>query len=343
MANNLIISWSTEHPVGIFLTAKQYNAGIWLLDTQTSKSKKFCHNFEEEFKSGMDIYRTTIKNDPDESLIGFLEELNDEIPDDEYDEIILNLAGGTKIHNIALWQYFLQKSLGSMQGITRYKVVFVNLQKVEITEWNFENNELTELKKSINYKISFNEYLKCHGYYFTTYNNSNMAGKKLKLRSFEEKENFGKLFEHNVSAVCLDALKSFFKKRPDVEAYVGIKIESRSDGLIGAEYDLLLFCPSFKLVLFEMKSGKNVTLKDLESQKVLARKWGGAFGTFIGVLGLFDATEMMTTNEKDSRIGLIRSMRRHEEKGMKIFTYPIAINKHSNIPESLANYIEQKM
>lgn len=325
-----MISWAPEFPAGLLLSMRQTGCTeLLLLDTETSVAKKFGEYLAVNFRQEFQIKRLLVTPDPEESISDFVKFILQEISFSDFEQVYFNIAGGTKLHNIALWQLFLQLGLSSKDS-DKYEVVFLNLQTFNFHEWQLIDSELNDAQAKCSAKISFMEYLNCHGFSYDYHRASQIFPKWTELDLTPDLQN-GIDFEIQIHNFCGAYLQKSISKKTDVIGLSGVKIfHQSSPHRTVAEYDMLFFSKELRIVLFELKSGKKVTLKNVSGQKALSTSWGGRFCTFASI-------EKLESLNKDFAPLKFRQQL-YKSNNINFFTFPCYIDDSMSVENGLTTF-----
>jgi hypothetical protein len=221
---------------------------------------------------------------------------------------VCNLAGGLKLHSVALWEFFRQQ-------LRLTRVVFANLQENTLLEWALKEEQLQESRQTLGEISSLQGVLHLYGFRLKAhkFNPGDIAANirridQLRNEAFNtgQDKGAGLRFEW----WCADRLVRLMagRKLQTVRAlYVGAKIirgdASEDEATTHAEYDLVLETKDNRFVLIECKTSNKLTLKTVKAQKQLSAEWGGAFSAFALVMPI--EFEGLDASER------IRAMARH--------------------------------
>lgn len=338
-----MISWAPEFPAGLLLSMRQTGCTeLLLLDTELTEKNQYCQHFIEYFSEEFKFYRKLASPDPEISLKGFVKFIQATFPLEQFEQVYFNLAGGTKLHNIALWHLFLE--LGRLQEDgDKFEVVFANLQKFEFQEWQLVDGDLYEATMKIKVRITLKEYLNLQGFDFKLTDKSGIIypeGSKLKINW--KRDGAGSIFEKEIHNYLFDLFKRSDSLKKDIIAYTGIEIFEMTNKQNQAEYDLLIFSERIKFFIGEFKNrvkySEGVSEKKMiESQKALTRKWGGAFCTFI-----FVKYEPMNNSLEENKIlENIKKRELYKGLGIKYLTHPFSFDPIDDFSKNIKPMLEK--
>ncbi len=277
-----MLGMATENNQGYLLSLKAYRPDVLLLmETQQARNGNFGGGLTSYCADhGIQLKREIIpEEDSVPGLLEFLQQLAQKFCTVE-DTITVNLAGGTKLHNIALWEFFRQSPQAA-------RAVFLNLQTAEKVEWLKDASGFSQIKAPLETEVGLDEIVGLYGFKLTYVLDLMAPDARQKLTRIMKQpfrsqngsdQGRGEQFERACANSMLQLLEE--GQLPKARAvYFNMKI-LKDDSVVRAEYDFAIQTKKNELVLVECKSGDNFKLKSLKSQKELAAEWGGAFARF---------------------------------------------------------------
>jgi len=296
----VMVGMATENNLGYLVSLQMAKPQrLVLLQTAVARSRGFGKHLADYCaKHKIELVFQQL---PDGGSVGAIIHTLDQlaaayVPDCQF---LCNLAGVLKLHNVALWEFFRQQP-------SNRRVVFANLQDNQWQEWSLPDGKLNEMQQALGEVTSLQGILDLYGLNVQAVamkpkdvanNIKRLDNMRLDSHNHGSDKGTGSRFE----LWCADQLVRLMGKGklPLVRTlYVQARIcrGRDEDGFILAEYDMIIETSDNRFVLLECKtSNKNLTLKEVKSQKQLAAEWGGAFSEFALVMPIHfegrDATE----------------------------------------------------
>lgn len=316
-ANSLImLGMATENSLGYLLELFESRPDeLWLLQTKHAAAGGFGKHLEPVCRLlGCRLKLLPVKQD--QSLTGLLAEIHQLAGSEDRRRFIVNLAGGIKHHNLALWEFFRAHA-------DRCSAVFNNLQsKIRLT-WSWDNGLPAETRHDIAANLTVDSLVRLYGCELraeTELYTPGITDLPARIR-----EHMGARYSNGIEPGyrwekwVAGSLLRLIRDAGQVKiSRMLLNGKIMRGTVIIAEYDIIIETTDLRIILVECKAGK-FTVKDIKAQAALAAEWGAAFADFALCLPLGFSENEAETAPANIRTGLA-------ENGIKVFTGPRSVS-----------------